>query len=382
MPSNAQGSRVSLLYAIESIFGTSPAGPGVYRPLRSTGNSIELSKSTFQSSELRSDRQIADFRHGAKRVDGDVDVELMPYDFDALLEAALGGTWTGVVTSTATTLQITAATGTITRPSGSFITDGFLAGMMIKLGGFTAPGNNNYFILNAVNALTMTVTSFTGMVDEAASAGRTCTQGDTLKAGTTRRGISIEVGHTDISQYRLYKGCVIDKFSASLKPGAPCTGKLSFIGLDMVLGGASVDATPLASFGGSPFDTFNGSIKEGGSNIAIITALDFSLDNNAKAAETLFAATAADVNFGRSNVTGTITAYLQDAALYNKFINETLTSIEFTMGTTRTHKYKMSSVKYGAAKAPTQNEGPITIQLPFQAIYNSTDASQVVLTRA
>lgn len=380
MPSNAQGSRVGLLYAIESTLGTAPAGPGIYRPFRNTGNSLELMKNTFQSSELRSDRQITDFRHGSRKVGGDIDVELMPYDFDILLEAALGATWGGTITTVGASIAVSASAKTFTRSAGSFLTDNFAVGQMVKPSTFTNPGNNNYQIITGLTALVMTCANATGLVDEA-SAARTITSGNKLITGVARKSMAIEVGHPDIAQYRLYKGLVIDKFSASLKPGAPCIGKFSLIGLDMVLSGTTVDAAPLPSFLGSPFDTFNGSIKEGGSILGIITALDFSLDNNAKAADVLFSAVSADVNLGRSNATGTITAYLQDATLLNKFINETSTSIEFLMGSTHTHSYKMSSVKYGAAKTPVQNEGPITVQLPFQAVFNTTDASQLLLTR-
>lgn len=295
---NANNSRVRVLYCVEATLGVSPTTAGSYKPLRCTGQSLELNKSTFQSQESRTDRNIADFRHGGKKVGGDIDFELMPTDLDDLITAAL-------------------------------------------------------------------CNSFTSKV---------------CKNGVLQKTFSIEVGHMDINQFRLYKGCLIDKLTINAKPGAMVTGKISVAGLDMVLSGASIDSAPAAAGTASPFDTFSGSVKEDGSAIATITSLDINIDNGAKHLEALNSAAAIDISLGRFNVTGSISAYLQDASLYNKFLNETLSSIEVQFGSAIFHKYKLSSVKYGAGKAPTQNEGPVIIQLPFQAIYNAADACALMLT--
>lgn len=295
---NASNSRVRVLYALESTLGTSPAGPGVYKPLRCTGQSLDLNKATFQSQEARQDRNISDYRHGGKKVSGDIDFELMPTDLDDLIAGALASSFTAKV----------------------------------------------------------------------------------CKNGIVQKSFSIEVGHMDINQFRLFKGVLIDKLSISAKPGAMVTGKLSCVGLDMVLAGTSVDTAPLAAGTASPFDTFSGSVKEGGSAIATVTSLDINIDNGDKHLEALNSAAAIDISLGRFNVTGNLSVYLQDASMFNKFLNETLSSIEVQFGAAIFHKYKMGSVKYGAAKAPTQNEGPVIVQLPFQAIYNATDVCTLMVT--
>ncbi|ALH23625.1 major tail structural protein [Pseudomonas phage PaMx28] len=76
----------------ESAYGTTPANP-VFDIIRHTGTTLGLSKESLQSEELRDDRQISDFRHGAYQVGGDINVELSYGSFDKLLEAVLGGTW-------------------------------------------------------------------------------------------------------------------------------------------------------------------------------------------------------------------------------------------------------------------------------------------------
>jgi hypothetical protein len=89
---SAQGSNQSVAFIVEATYGTTPATP-VMKPLRSTGNTLALTKDTIQSEEITSDRQIAYFKHGNKQVGGGVDFELAYTDFDDLLEAVMCGTW-------------------------------------------------------------------------------------------------------------------------------------------------------------------------------------------------------------------------------------------------------------------------------------------------
>lgn len=88
----ADGSGHNLSIVEEVTRGTTPATP-VFDRIRHTGTTLALSKNTVQSEEIRSDRQIADFRHGAYQVGGDISIEFSYGSFDDILEAVFCGTW-------------------------------------------------------------------------------------------------------------------------------------------------------------------------------------------------------------------------------------------------------------------------------------------------
>lgn len=69
----------------------------------------------------------------------------------------------------ALTINVVAASKTFTRTTGSYLTDGFLPGMIVTFSGFTNGGNNTTKIIQSVTATVITVTSATGLVDETGS---------------------------------------------------------------------------------------------------------------------------------------------------------------------------------------------------------------------
>jgi hypothetical protein len=82
------------------------------------------------------------------------------YDSDNSQFVAVALQGIGMVAGTAalTSLQFTTGTNTITRVTGSFITDGYLTGQQITVSNTTS-NNGTFTITGTVNALTMTVTS-------------------------------------------------------------------------------------------------------------------------------------------------------------------------------------------------------------------------------
>ena len=88
----ANGSLHTMAQVAEASYGVTPATPA-FKPIRINSTTLGLSKNTFESGELRSDRNTADLRHGTMQVGGDIVSELSFGSFDDQLEALLCGTW-------------------------------------------------------------------------------------------------------------------------------------------------------------------------------------------------------------------------------------------------------------------------------------------------
>lgn len=191
-----------------------------------------------------------------------------------------------------------------------------------------------------------------------------------LRLGTTFKSFSFEDGALDINQYRVFNGCAINSMSMSLQPNQMVTASFDILGSGAdAVSGTSIDATPTAATSDTPFDSFSGSIKEGGSTIAIVSGLEFTVDNSLALAYVIGTDTAPQMESGRGRVTGTLTAYFEDETLLNKFINETESSLQFTLDGTTDYIFDFPRVKYNGGDIPLDNEQSRLVTLPFVALY-------------
>ena len=205
-----------------------------------------------------------------------------------------------------------------------------------------------------------------------------------LKAGVLRRSYTVERHHTDIGKYLRSTGCQFNTMSLSIAPNSMVTGSFGVIG-----SGFDATSTPIVSATYSsetttaPFDAFSGSITEGGSSIAIITALELSIDNGMEALYVVGSADTLLPSIGKSSVTGSVTAYFENTMLMDKFINETSSTIEFTLSDTAGNDYAISlpNVKYNSGNPEVSGPGAVTVSLDFVALYDSINASQIKITR-
>lgn len=207
-----------------------------------------------------------------------------------------------------------------------------------------------------------------------------------LKVGTTPKFFSMEDRAVDIGQYRLFKGMSVSTMSVSIAPNQMVTGTFEMVGKDMTQSSTSATASPItASSANAPFDSYSGVISDGGSGIAIVTSLEFSLTNSFAPTFVVGSSTTPQLEFGRAVVEGTMTVYYENAALINKFLNETESSIEVTVDDptgTSDYTFLFPRVKYNGASVPLANPQSRLITLPFVALYDSTENTNLKLTRS
>ena len=207
-----------------------------------------------------------------------------------------------------------------------------------------------------------------------------------LKAGTTRRSFTLERKFADLAtpEFHRYTGVEFNSLSLSIAPNAMVGATFSVVGKDLALATAEVaSSTYSADIGNTPFDSFTGSITEGGSSIATVTSLEITIENGLEPLFSVGADTTNRPSIGKSRVTGSLTTYFDSKALYEKFINETSSEIVCTLTDTAGNDIQIDipNVKYNSGQPDVSGEGAVTIAMDFVALYSSSDASQLVITR-
>lgn len=211
-----------------------------------------------------------------------------------------------------------------------------------------------------------------------------------LKIGSTIKSFSIEDAATDIAEFRLFKGMAVSSLAVSIRPNQMVTGTFSMVGKDMVISGTSVDPTKTAPSGNAPFDAYSGALSIGNaggalSAAAIVTGIDFTINNALAPTFVVGASTTPQLEFGMATVEGTITAYYEDDALINRFLNETETALQVVVDDptgSSDYTWLFPRVKINGADVPVDNPTSRIITLPFVALYDSTEATNIKLTRS
>lgn len=213
---------------------------------------------------------------------------------------------------------------------------------------------------------------------------------NTLKIGSTLKSFSIEDAATDITQFRLFTGVSVSSLAVSIKPNQMVTGTFSMVGKNMTISGSSVDAVKTASSNNQPFDAYSGTLKiadAGGAltSSAIVTGFDFTINNALAPTFVVGADTTPQLEYGMATVEGTVTAYFEDASLINRFLNETQTALEVSVDDptgSSDYTFLFPRVKINGASVPVDNPTSRVITLPFVALYDTTETTNIKLTRS
>ena len=204
-----------------------------------------------------------------------------------------------------------------------------------------------------------------------------------LKVGTVPKYFSIEDYAADIDQARLFTGCSVNSLSVSLAPNAMVTGTFSLVGKDMTI--SATEKTQDAATGAAPFDAYSGDLEIGGSVAAIVTAMDFTLTNGFAPTFVVGDDSAPSLEVGDAVVEGTISAYFEDAALLNRFIDETETSLKVTVGdnegTPNTMEFFFPRCKINSADVGVDGPTSRVISLTFVALRDETEETNLRITR-
>lgn len=366
------GNLSRLAFIQEVAFGTTPATPAG-QTVRKTGFSLNADRNYIDNPELRTDGMTATGRGGALRGKGSINGKLSYGTYDAFLAASLGNfDWFSnvikikpILADTGATVQMTAATRTLTRPAGSFTADGFVVGDYVTLSGFTNAGNNGVCQLATVGTTTMTFnaspTSLTP-VDEAANANVSITL-------NTRPSFTMEKAHMVNGIYFPFTGCVIDGFEMSGKVNEAIDIKFDLV--TKAVGNEAVSSvfTSITAVNTNPLITaWDGTIKRNTVTLANVVGWTLKATRNLDQADVVGSSVLYDIQPKAAKITGTMELHFDSMALYTdmRAENDVVFQLNLGPGGTKSYTIDLTLCRIKTWKSEPK-EGLMTAMVEFES---------------
>lgn len=210
-----------------------------------------------------------------------------------------------------------------------------------------------------------------------------------LKVGTVVKTFSVEDAVNDVNVFRMFSGVTIGSASLSVAPNQMVQTTFNLIGKDVATSTVSSKPTKTPPSANAPFDSCSGALRVGNAGgalatVATITSIELNIDNDTSNAFVVGQCSPAQLEYGMATVSGTISAYFENLDLYNRFVNETETAIEFTLNNpaaNRPYTFLIPRAKINSGDLPVTGPKSRILTMSFSAIYDSATNTVLQVTR-
>lgn len=293
-----------------------------------------------------------------------------------------GGAYGGEIDTTDNTLTVSATNKTITASTTAFST--FRVGDAVYFTGFTDAGNNGYKRVTAASDMVLTFADDT-LVD-ASETTVTVEYGihaALLTVGVDLSTFTIEEGFSDITEYKYSAGAKVASMSMSIQPDSVITGDFSLQGQTY----SGFSATPISGSTIAPpttevLDSYTGTLYFGSDMQCVITGMDFTLDNGLNRRYALMQKDACGIGEGRSNVSGTVSAYFPDSTLADKYDAEDTFDVRIQLEDLYNNSYTFGwpRLKFNSDSFDV-TENDVTESLGFMALGGDADLTNMYIRK-
>ena len=380
-------------YKKETTFGVL-AGNTSGKLLRRVTANFNLAKETYESAEIRTDRQVADMRHGVRSAEGTLNGELSAASYADFMGSIVGKDFVAVTLGAAAQTTVTAVgtVYTLVRATGSWLTDGLKVGMVIRATGLTTSGDNGKNLLvaslTATNAVVVPLNGSTMTAQGTASSVTITAPGKQTfvpVTGHTDDSYTVEEFYADIAQSEVYTGMKVNSLSVQLPATGLTTIDVGFSGKDLTQTGTTQYFTSPAAQGSTGiFAAVNGVMLVQGAPVALVTSADFAVERATENATVVGSNSVADIFTGRIRVTGNLSVYFQDATFRDYFNAETPVSLVLSVtadssATANFVAFTLPKVKLGSFTKDDTEQG-LTASSSFQALLNDVTTAGLAAT--
>jgi hypothetical protein len=388
----AQGINKKTVYKKQTGLGAPANGTGG-QVVRRTTSVFQAPPDTFESNEIVSHQQSTGVGLGVIKPTGKIDGLLSPGTYGALLGSLLRKDMTVGVSATGATISV-AASGqnwTLTRAAGSYLTDGFKVGDVVRLtaGAFNALNTQKNLLIIALAPTIATVRVINGsaMFTEASipSATIAVTGKKSLVplSGHTNDYYTFEEWYPDLGRSEAYADQQVGQAALNLPATGNATISLDTVGRTRVLGAAQVLTTPTAETVTDILTAVNGVILVNGVPVTNVTGAQVTINGNAAHSDAVVGSNVVDdIQRGRLAVSGSFTAKFDSVTLQTVFEGRSTTSLVLAVTEDATANADFVVINLPMIKltgdAPDDGEKAVIRTYPFTAQINGAGGAGLV----
>lgn len=320
--------RVGKQTAKGTILPAASAVAKIYNFVDGTGN---LAKESFESNTIRTTQQKLNPRHGTRSVPFALNQEFQIGGHNDFVNGMLRAAFATSATTGSLSQAIDATARTLTRVAGSYITDGFKVGDIIRITGSAVSANNGVNLrLASVTALVMTWildTWTTGMTTVAAALITVVVPGKKCSIPTsshTSDYFTIEDWQSDVPSSRRHTDCRVASMAFSVPPNGHATVATSFLGIDSDPQPTVWFTGPVAAPTGALLAGPQGLLRYNGADSAVLSDFSVNIANGAEVKSVVGTDLSPDVFVGMTTVSGSFSAMFDANTFFTNFEAETV----------------------------------------------------------
>lgn len=396
MATISQGINKIVTVKKQSGIGVAASGTGGQSLRRETSTS-NIKKDTYENNEIATHQQGTGKTHGLRSVDVSLNGILSPGTYSTIIGSALRKDFVAITPIASVALTIAAGTPpayTVTRSTGSFLTDDIKIGDVVRLSVGTLHANNiskNLLVLG-VSATILTVVTVNGSAMEAEGPITGCTVTVVGKkswvplTGHTRDYWTLEEWQSDITESELFTDVMIGGVDVNLPSTGNATLAFTGAGLNGSTSGSQVLTTPTAETTTNPLAAINGLLVVNGAIVAYVNSASIKIDGKvANMGAVIGSNVSPDIQRGRIDVSGSFTAFYQDGVLPALFDAATLINLIFVVTDSSGAAadfvtFSMGAVTLDGASKDDGEKG-IVRTYPFHARINSAGGTDLANDR-
>lgn len=209
-----------------------------------------------------------------------------------------------------------------------------------------------------------------------------------LSNGSTRKSLTIEKSINESTPYyELFKGMEVGSARFNFAVNEIVTLTLSLMGKHAGASASSVTGSAITAAPTGPVMNCNSgitAITEGGGALAQVLSISLNVDNGSRFKHELGNTQPIELGYARHLVSGELRAYFQNVTLYNKYLNNTASSLAWTVSDgTSSYAFSLPAIEYmdGAELETPGSDQDIIVRMPFHAKRDTVTGKTMRITR-